>query len=148
MEPGKTLLGPSLAGIVGRKSGADANFNYSPALKQAALTWDAATLDTYLTDPQKIVPGNRMPFPGLKTDHDRKDVIAFLASRGAAGAPAAANAESRGAVSRCSRTANQTGSNAAYLTDAQVHVALRHRRRPNGLSSASAAPSMARSIRC
>src|SRR6478735_8313775 len=80
LDPGKTILGPSLAGIVGRKSGAEPNFNYSPALKQAALTWDAATLDGYLMDPQKTVPGNRMPFPGLKTDRDRKDVIAFLAA--------------------------------------------------------------------
>jgi len=80
LAPGKTILGPSLAGIIGRKSGAEPDFNYSPALKQAALTWDAATLDGYLMDPQKIVPGNRMPFPGLKTDHDRSDVIAFLAA--------------------------------------------------------------------
>jgi nitrite reductase (NO-forming) len=63
LEPGKTILGPSLAGIVDRKSGAEPNFNYSPAMKQAALTWDAVTLDAYLMDPQKIVPGNRMPFP-------------------------------------------------------------------------------------
>jgi nitrite reductase (NO-forming) len=69
--------GPSLAGIVGRKSGAEPNFNYSPAMKQAALTWDAATLDAYLMDPQKIVSGNRMPFPGLKTDQDRKDSLPF-----------------------------------------------------------------------
>src|SRR6476661_8345586 len=88
LDPGKTILGPSLAGIVGRKSGAEPNFSYSPALKQAALTWDAATLDGYLMDPQKIVPGNRMPFPGLKTDRDRKDVIAFLATPAS---PAASN---------------------------------------------------------
>ena len=43
LDPGKTILGPSLAGIVGRKSGAEPDFNYSPAMKQAALTWDAAT---------------------------------------------------------------------------------------------------------
>ena len=93
LEPDKTILGPSLAGIVGRKSGAEPNFNYSPAMKQAALTWDAATLDAYLMDPQKIVPGNRMPFPGLKTDQDRKDVIAFLAAPASpAGVPAAAKA--------------------------------------------------------
>src|ERR1700733_6471397 len=92
LEPGKTILGPSLAGIVGRKSGAEPDFNYSPALKQAALTWDAATLDSYLMDPQKTVPGNRMPFPGLKTDHDRKDGSAFLAAPNSPPvAPATAN---------------------------------------------------------
>ena len=118
LEPGKTILGPSLAGIVDRKSGAEPNFNYSPAMKQAALTWDAATLDTYLTDPQKLVPGNRMPFPGLKTDQDRKDVIAFLAApvspAGASTAKAAAPAASATAAPQA-----KSGSDAVYLTDAK-----------------------------
>ena len=82
MEPGKTLLGPSLAGIVGRKAGADANYNYSPPMKQANVVWDAKSLDAYLADPQKVVPGNKMPFPGLKTEQDRADVIAFFAGAG------------------------------------------------------------------
>ena len=92
MEPGKTLLGPSLAGIVGRKAGADANYNYSPPMKQANVVWDAKSLDAYLADPQKVVPGNKMPFPGLKTEQDRADVIAFFASAGG-GAQAAAAAQ-------------------------------------------------------
>jgi nitrite reductase (NO-forming) len=93
LEPGNTLQGPSLAGIVGRKSAAQANFAYSEAMKQAGLTWDAATLESYLADPQKTVPGNRMPFPGLKSQHDRDDVVAFLAAQPAAGGgPAAAPA--------------------------------------------------------
>ena len=91
MEPGKTLLGPSLAGILGRKAGADANYNYSPAMKQANVVWDAKSLDAYLADPQKVVPGNKMPFPGLKTEQDRADVIAFFAGAGG-GAQAAAAA--------------------------------------------------------
>jgi nitrite reductase (NO-forming) len=129
LDPGKTVLGPSLAGIVGRKSGAEPNFSYSPALKQAALTWDAATLDGYLLDPQKIVPGNRMPFPGLKTDHDRKDVIAFLAApasppvaSAAANSPAANTADQKAAAPSASTAAApqaKSGSDAAYLTDAK-----------------------------
>src|SRR5579864_1765660 len=71
LEPGKNLVGPSLAGIMGKKSGSDANFNYSPPMKQAGITWTPQTLDQYLADPQKAVPGNRMPFPGLKSEHDR-----------------------------------------------------------------------------
>jgi nitrite reductase (NO-forming) len=82
LEPGKNLVGPSLASIVGRKAGSVPNYNYSPAMKQAGIVWDAKTLDAYLTDPQKVVPGNRMPFPGMKTDHDRNDVIAYLAAGG------------------------------------------------------------------
>ncbi len=118
LDPGKTILGPSLAGIVGRKSGAEPDFNYSPAMKQAALTWDLATLDSYLMDPQKIVPGNRMPFPGLKTDHDRKDVIAFLAAPAPASVvPTAAKA----AAPTASATAapQVQSSNPAYLSDAK-----------------------------
>jgi len=80
LEPGKDILGPSLAGIVGRKSGAEPNYAYSPAMKSANLTWDAKSLDAYLDDPQKVVPGNKMPFPGLKTTQDRMDVIAFMAA--------------------------------------------------------------------
>jgi nitrite reductase (NO-forming) len=83
MEPRKNLVGPSLAGIVGRKAGSVPNYSYSPAMKNANVTWDAKTLDAYLADPQKVVPANKMPFPGLKTEHDRTDVIAYLAANGA-----------------------------------------------------------------
>jgi nitrite reductase (NO-forming) len=119
LEPGKAILGPSLAGVIGRKSGAESNFNYSPALKQAALTWDAATLDAYLMDPQKIIPGNRMPFPGLKTEQDRKDVIAFLATpTSPAGAPAAAKTAVPSVPAAAAPQA-KSGSDAAYFTDAK-----------------------------
>jgi nitrite reductase (NO-forming) len=116
LEPQKTILGPSLAGIVGRKSAADTSFNYSPALKQAALTWDPPTLDAYLAEPAKTVPGNRMPFPGLKTDQDRRDVIAFLAAPG--GAPRAANAATPSAPAATAPQAT-SGNAAAYFTDAK-----------------------------
>jgi nitrite reductase (NO-forming) len=119
LDAGKTILGPSLAGIVGRKSGAEPDFNYSPAMKQAALTWDPPTLDAYLAEPAKIVPGNRMPFPGLKTDHDRQDVIAFLAAPAIpAGAQPAAKAAARSAPAAAAPIA-KSGSDAAYLTDAK-----------------------------
>jgi nitrite reductase (NO-forming) len=85
-DPGKDILGPSLAGVFGRKSGTEPNYAYSPAMKDANLTWDANTLDAYLDDPQKTVPGNKMPFPGLKTPQDRSDVIAYLAAPAASAA--------------------------------------------------------------
>lgn len=80
LNPGKNLVGPSLAGIIGRKAGADPTFSYSPAMKQSGITWNVQTIETYLGDPQKLVPGNRMPFPGLKSEHDRSDVVAFLSN--------------------------------------------------------------------
>ena len=118
LEPDKTILGPSLAGIVGRKSGAEPDFNYSPAMKQAGLTWDSATLDTYLTDPQKLVPGNRMPFPGLKTDQDRKDVIAYLAAPVSPADAATAKAATPAASATAAPPA-KSGSDPVYLTDAK-----------------------------
>src|SRR5262249_31654980 len=96
MEPGKNMLGPSLAGLLGRKAGSESGYNYSSAMKQENITWDAKTLDAYLADPQKSVPGNKMPFPGLKTDHDRADIIAFVAA--STGAQAAAPAPQTGAA--------------------------------------------------
>ena len=99
IEPGKNLLGPSLSGVIGRKAGAEAGFNYSPAMKSADIVWNPETLDKYLADPAKVVPGNKMPFPGLKTDHDRADVIAFLAGGGKGAATAAPPSQPRENVS-------------------------------------------------
>ena len=91
LQAGKNGLGPSLAGIVGKKAGSVADYNYSPSMKTSGLTWDTATLNVYLPDPQKKVPGNKMPFPGLKTENERNAVIAYLTavSSPAGAAPAA-----------------------------------------------------------
>jgi cytochrome c len=71
-------LGPGLLGIVGRASASVAGFRYSPALKRANLVWDAKNLDAYLSDPQKLVPGNLMPFSGIDDPQMRADLIAYL----------------------------------------------------------------------
>src|SRR5215467_15970876 len=80
VEAGKNKVGPSLAGVVGRKAGTAEGFNYSDAMKNSGLTWDEATLNTYLTGPKKLVPGTKMAFPGLPNEQDRLDVIAYLKS--------------------------------------------------------------------
>lgn len=79
-EPGTNKLGPSLAGIVGRKSAAEQDFSYSPAMTKLNATWDKATLDKYLADPQGMVPGTKMIFPGVKDEADRKALIDYLAT--------------------------------------------------------------------
>lgn len=79
-DPGTNKLGPSLAGIVGRKSASLGDYSYSPAMTKANLTWDKATLDKYLTDPQAMVPGTKMIFPGVKDANDRKALIDYLAT--------------------------------------------------------------------
>ena len=75
---GTNGVGPSLQGIVGRKAGTFAGFRYSRAMKGANITWDDKTLEAYLADPQKAIPGNVMPFSGLADAKQRADVIAYL----------------------------------------------------------------------
>lgn len=77
---GKSGIGPTLFGVVGRHSASVADYTYSPAMKAANKTWDAATLDQYLTNPRAMVPGTKMIFPGLPDKDDRADVIAYLAT--------------------------------------------------------------------
>ena len=77
-EAGKNKIGPSLVGIVGRKSATLENFNYSEAMKKFDHTWDEGTLDEYLADPRATVPGTKMIFPGIKDKAERDDVIAYL----------------------------------------------------------------------
>jgi cytochrome c len=77
-EPGQNKIGPSLFGIVGRKSATVENFNYSEAMKKFDHTWDEGTLDEYLADPRGTVPGTKMILPGIKDKTERDDVIAYL----------------------------------------------------------------------
>jgi cytochrome c len=73
------MTGPSLAGLWHRKAGSLASFTrYSPALKASGISWDDATLDAWLADPQRLVPGNTMPFAGIEDAGQRHDLIAFL----------------------------------------------------------------------
>jgi cytochrome c len=78
LEAGKNLIGPSLHGIVGRKAASLEGFMYSDAMKASGIIWTEDQLSEYLTQPQKKVPGTRMSFPGLPTEQDRTDVIAYL----------------------------------------------------------------------
>ena len=77
-QAGKTIIGPSLAHVYGRKAGTLAGFQYSQAMKDSGLTWNSATLDRYLTDPTSVVPGTLMGFAGLKDEEQREAVIRYL----------------------------------------------------------------------
>jgi cytochrome c2 len=80
VQAGRNMIGPSLAGIVGRKAGQEPKFHYSAANKGSGLTWDEATLDRYLTSPQTVVPHTIMTYGGLKDATKRADLIAYLAT--------------------------------------------------------------------
>lgn len=75
---GSNGVGPSLQGVVGRKVGTFPGFRFSRAMKAAGTTWDATTLDGYIADPQKALPGNVMPFSGVPDAKQRTDLIAYL----------------------------------------------------------------------
>ena len=84
---GPNMTGPNLHGVVGRKAGSKADYNYSDAVKNAGFTWDAARLDKWLADPRADLPGTKMSFIGLKDPKDRTDVIAYLMVQSAPTAP-------------------------------------------------------------
>lgn len=69
--------GPRLAGVYGRKAGSVAGFAYSNGLKNLGVTWNDATLEKWLTDPDVMVPDNNMSF-SVPKDGERRDLIAFL----------------------------------------------------------------------
>ncbi|MBV8120163.1 MAG: cytochrome c family protein [Alphaproteobacteria bacterium] len=77
-EKGKNKVGPSLFGIVGRKSANLDNYNYSDAMKKFDQVWTPQTLDKYLADPRTVVPGTKMIFPGIKDETERENLIAYL----------------------------------------------------------------------
>jgi cytochrome c2 len=80
VQAGRNMTGPSLFDIVGRKAGQVAGFHYSDANKNSGLTWDAATLDKYLTSPKDVVPHTIMAYQGLKDAGKRASLIAYLAT--------------------------------------------------------------------
>ena len=73
-------IGPTLVGVVGRVSGTAPDFEYSEAIRKAAIKWDKATLDKFLTTPNSVVSGTKMSFPGLKDRERREAIVEFVAS--------------------------------------------------------------------
>ncbi len=70
--------GPRHCGLIGRKAGAVPGFVYSSAMKNSSILWSVQTLDVFLQNPRAFMPGNRMPYAGIKNNQDRADLIAFL----------------------------------------------------------------------
>ena len=72
-----SVVGPAHRGVYGRRVGSLPGYDYSDALKKGGFVWDAATLDKWLTDPEKLLPGQRMGY-SVPEAQDRADLIEYL----------------------------------------------------------------------
>jgi cytochrome c len=77
-DAGVNKTGPSLNGIIGRKAGTVAGFNYSPANAGSGITWTKEKLFQYLENPQRVIPKTKMIFAGIPDAQKRADLIAYL----------------------------------------------------------------------
>ncbi len=84
-ETAKNGVGPNLNGLIGRKAGTVAGYNYSDANKNSGLTWDEATFKEYIKDPKGKMPGTKMAFAGLKNDTEINNLVAYLKTFDATG---------------------------------------------------------------
>ena len=75
---GPNMTGPNLHGVFGRKAAQAPGYNYSDALKNHDIVWDASHLDQWLANPRTYLPGTKMSFAGLADAKDRTDLIAYL----------------------------------------------------------------------
>ena len=78
-DGGADKLGPNLHGVFGRKAGTKAGFaGYSDGLKNSGITWDAAKVDEWITNPRKVVADTKMAFLGISNPTVRANIIAYL----------------------------------------------------------------------
>lgn len=75
---GANGVGPSLAGVYGKRAGTRSGYKYSDKMVQSGLTWDAASLTKFIADPKGTVPGSKMAFAGMKKPDDMIAVVNYL----------------------------------------------------------------------
>ncbi|MEI9966055.1 MAG: c-type cytochrome [Caulobacteraceae bacterium] len=76
---GPSFAGPSLEGVYGRQAGTAAGFQYSDAMKKSGVTWTNDSLNVFLADPNKLVPGTIMPV-NVPDPQQRDDIVEYLRS--------------------------------------------------------------------
>ena len=89
-ETAKSVVGPVLNGLFGRKAGTIEGFTYSEANTTSGITWDEATFAEYIKNPRAKIPGTKMAYAGLKDEKPIQDLIAYLKQFDATGNKSAA----------------------------------------------------------
>jgi glucose/arabinose dehydrogenase len=142
--------GPSLVGVLGRRAGSLPRFGYTPALRNANITWNVADLDRFIAHPSQAVPGTSMP-AAIANERDRADVIAYLAKLTPAAQPGATSGAEAGESpsaakeAKAAQATNGTGDN-SWRDDAPgvVHrIKLSDLPAPYQTSSAGNSPEIA-----
>ena len=87
VKDGPVMTGPNLYGIFGEKAGVRPGFAFSPQMKAAGFSWDAAKMDAWITKPDAMLPGTKMTFVGLKDPKQRIDLIAYVKVASSGGPP-------------------------------------------------------------
>jgi len=77
-EGGKHKVGPNMWAIYGATAGQKEGFAYSTAMKESGVIWTDETLSSYIENPRKFMPGNRMSYAGLRKAEDREAVLAYI----------------------------------------------------------------------
>ena len=70
-------VGPALGGVFGRRAGSAPGYQYSPAVKDSGVVWNAQTLERWLTNPEALIPGQRMGY-SVADPMIRADLIAYM----------------------------------------------------------------------
>jgi cytochrome c len=91
--------GPRHCGLLGRRAGSVAGFEYSPAMKRSKVVWNEKALDRFLADPLKMLPGTTMGYAGVADRKERADLIEYLKQAGQSPECAGADAANRSARS-------------------------------------------------
>ena len=81
VDAGVNRVGPSLAGIIGHAAGTVEGYSYSVANRNSGITWTPEKMFQFLESPQRVVPGTKMAFAGLKDAQDRANIIAYLQAK-------------------------------------------------------------------
>jgi cytochrome c len=86
LRPGDNRLGPHLYAIVGRRAGSLPDYAYSDAMRRSGLVWDEETLETFIENPEAVVPGNSMkPYTSVVSPEMRAAIIDHLKANGSFG---------------------------------------------------------------